>query len=178
MAFVDIHNVGPEEWRVIEGYPDYQISNFGKIKSFKKDKNGYDLKYMSTNFGHCLVDLFNVNHKGKKFLVHQLVLKAFVGPKPEGMVCNHKDGNKKNNCIDNLEYCTQQYNNQHALDTGLRKMPSGNSHWNGKRKFCKNGHEFSDDNTYEWDGHRICRRCQADRMYLRRNKKSKRHKYN
>ena len=171
-----------EEWRIIDGYPDYYVSNHGRIKSFKKNKkDGYILKFMTTNFGHFLVDLFDVNHKSKKLLVHQLVLRAFIGLKPIGLVCNHKDGNKANNSIENLEYCTQGENNQHALDTGLRVQPKGQEHWQGKKTHCKNGHEFTKENTYFWKNHRICRRCSADRAYSRRSnckRHSKRNKYN
>lgn len=45
---------------------------------------------------------------------HALVLRWFVGPRPMGMVINHKDGNKQNNNLDNLEYCTPRDNREHA----------------------------------------------------------------
>jgi hypothetical protein len=51
--------------------------------------------------------------------VHHLVLLAFVGPRPEGEHINHKDGNKLNNHISNLEYCTRSWNQAHAHHCGL-----------------------------------------------------------
>jgi serine/threonine protein phosphatase 1 len=71
-----------------------------------------------------VVDLHK-NNQGKTSSVHRIVAEAFL-PNPDNLPCvNHKDGNKYNNCVDNLEWCTYTHNNIHALKTGLRVIPSG-----------------------------------------------------
>lgn len=59
------------------------------------------------------------------FTVHSLVALAFIGERPGGYQINHKDGNKFNNHVDNLEYCTASENQQHAIRTGLRRIHRG-----------------------------------------------------
>ena len=59
---------------------------------------------------------------GKHEPIHHLVLTAFVQARPDGMVANHKDGNKLNNAADNLEWVTPSYNTAHAYQTGLAKQ--------------------------------------------------------
>jgi hypothetical protein len=83
------------------------------------------------------------NHKGYAYVklgrgksttksVHSLVLLAYVGVRPEGMQINHKDGDKTNNALINLEYCTPSENIKHALRTGLRNERYGVEHHNAK----------------------------------------------
>ena len=100
-----------------------EVSNFGEVKS-----HGKIIKGEITSGGYRRV---HVSHKGVqyKFLVHRLVAEAFIlNPKrlPE---VNHIDGNKQNNSVDNLEWCTRSQNTSHAFKTGLRN-------YNG----CKNPH--------------------------------------
>jgi hypothetical protein len=59
----------------------------------------------------------------KNRLVHRLVLEAWVGPCPDGCVTNHKNGDKADNCLKNLEYCTQSENMAHAYGYGLSPKP-------------------------------------------------------
>jgi hypothetical protein len=104
-----------EEWKDIAGYElYYQISNIGQVK--RKD-TGKILKNNIRN-GYEYVTLC-VNGQRKKFYVHRLVAIAFIpNPKSYEQV-NHKDGNKSNNKVDNLEWCTQKENLMHAFCTGL-----------------------------------------------------------
>lgn len=104
-----------EEWKDIAGYElYYQISNIGQVK--RKD-TGKILKNNIRN-GYEYVTLC-VNGQRKKFYVHRLVAIAFIpNPKSYEQV-NHKDGNKSNNKVDNLEWCTQKENLMHAFRTGL-----------------------------------------------------------
>ncbi len=60
---------------------------------------------------------------GKAHYIHDLIAEAFLGPKPENMVVNHKNGNTWDNRVGNLEYLSQGANNQHACDNGLRSPP-------------------------------------------------------
>ena len=66
---------------------------------------------------------FHIEHTGtqKACLVHRLVWECFVGEIPQGMQINHKDGNKSNNCLSNLELVTPKQNMSHAVETGLKK---------------------------------------------------------
>jgi hypothetical protein len=101
-----------ELWKKIEGFEDYQVSNLGNVKSFKFGKEKF-LKQSKTN-GYFHVSCFK-DGKQKKFNIHQLVAIAFLKHKPCGMnlVVNHKDFNKENNNVDNLELVTQRENANH-----------------------------------------------------------------
>lgn len=68
---------------------------------------------------------FTINGKTKKYSVHRLVATAFI-PNPNNYKCvNHKDGNKLNNRVENLEWCTYSENLKHAYDNNLRSKPKG-----------------------------------------------------
>lgn len=98
-----------EEWRTIEGYEGlYEVSNFGRVKSLKFDKEKVLQQGKNTN-GYLYVVLYKEG-KVKNFLVHRLVASAFID-NPNNYPCiNHKDENPSNNCVDNLEWCDQKYN--------------------------------------------------------------------
>ena len=103
-------------WKDIEGYKGhYQISNYGNVRSLKKDaflmKGGY-LK------GYKIISLWK-NGTGKMFRVHRLVAAAFI-PNPENKPCiDHIDGNRTNNHADNLRWVTakENSNNYNAPNT-------------------------------------------------------------
>lgn len=108
-----------EIWKDIEGYEGlYQISNFGRVKSFQKSSKYHSPKEMILkpsliNSGYGVVTLYNQN-KRQKFQVHRLVASAFI-PNLQNLPCvNHKDENKLNNCAENLEWCTYSYNNNYG----------------------------------------------------------------
>lgn len=113
-----VENLPNEEWRDIGGYEGlYQISNYGRVKSFARGTvivripaiSGDGYLYISTSK--------NGVHKNLK--IHRLVAQAFV-PNPEALPCvNHIDGNKLNNLPANLEWCTVAENNRHAIAAGL-----------------------------------------------------------
>ena len=111
-----------EEWKDIEGYEGlYQVSNFGNVKSlnYLHTKQPKLLSIKASNKGYVRVGL---NKKGlrKTKQVHILVAKAFI-PNPENKPeVNHKDGNKSNNRVDNLEWNTHSENIQHSWDNGLQ----------------------------------------------------------
>lgn len=102
-----------EIWANIPNYEDYQISNLGNVCSYKNGKRKL-LKGLIQNTGYLTVSLNN-----KKISVHRLVAITFIH-KPKGKnVVNHIDGNKLNNNIYNLEWCTTQENISHAFKNGL-----------------------------------------------------------
>ena len=91
----------------------YQVSNLGRVRSLGNDKTRKEriLKPKINNKGYLQVILCK-NGKVKTFLVHRLVATAFI-PNPDNLpVVNHRDENPLNNCVDNLEWCTQKYNVQ------------------------------------------------------------------
>ncbi len=107
-----------EEWKCIEEFPDYQISNLGRVKSLKLGRNNV-LKARKNGSGYLFVLLYG--YKKKNSSIHRLVLKAFKPiDHPELFQCNHIDGNKENNHINNLEWCTYSENEKHAYRIGLK----------------------------------------------------------
>lgn len=107
-------NAGAEIWQPVSGY-DYLVSNTGQVYSLKTERF---LKPHQNNYGYLLVILSH-HGKTKGFSVHRLVAQAFI-PNPESLPeINHKDGNKQNNNVDNLEWVTGKQNRLHAYLTGL-----------------------------------------------------------
>lgn len=105
-----------EIWKSVIGYEDkYQVSNFGRIKSrnYNHTKEEKILKLSTDNKGYLTVTLWS-NDKGKTYKVHRIVADTFI-PNNYNLPCvNHKDENKQNNHIKNLEWCTYSYNNTYG----------------------------------------------------------------
>jgi hypothetical protein len=109
-----------EIWKTIVGFKDYQISNYGRVKSLKYNKKKL-LKSGVINSGYLIVCLSN--SKIKKFkLIHRLIAHAFIPNADNKPQVNHKDGNKHNNHIDNLEWVDHSENMKHAYRSGLHSM--------------------------------------------------------
>ena len=111
-----------EIWKDIEGYEGlYQVSNLGRVKSLEKIRGVQFQKEkilipQTIKGGYLRIGL-SKNGKSTKFLIHRLVAEAFI---PKHFTVNHKDGNKTNNSLDNLEWVSQKENNIHAYQTGLK----------------------------------------------------------
>jgi len=120
-----------EIWKVIETHPDYLVSNLGRVKSLKRNCE-LILKPRTNKMGYFRVLLSNYGVP-KDFRIHQLVAIAFLNHIPNGMVdvINHKDFNKKNNAVYNLEIVTQRKNADHKEKEHSSKY-TGVS-WNKKR---------------------------------------------
>lgn len=115
-----------EIWKDIPDYEGlYQVSNLGNIKNIKRDT----IKKLTSNRdGYYVTKLSNKNKK-KVFLVHRLVAETFLNKQDykrlasekniniEELTVNHKDENKQNNKVNNLEWCTNKYNILYSLDT-------------------------------------------------------------
>ena len=104
-----------EEWRDIKGYEGkYQVSNLGRVKSLNYNKTGVEGYIAAENSrGYLRVGL-SKKGKRKMFSVHRLVAETFI-PNPNNYSqVNHKDENKQNNKVDNLEWCTPKYNSNYG----------------------------------------------------------------
>jgi hypothetical protein len=121
----------------------YQISNLGNVKSLSRLKihgkgvimtNDRILKPSISKKGYHSVELIK-NKKGVKIAIHRLVAIAFI-PNPENKPeVNHKDLDKSNNHVDNLEWCTHVENMRHANENGRMytlNPKKGEMHWNSK----------------------------------------------
>lgn len=115
-----------EIWKEIPNYEGYfEVSNLGNFRS--KDRQvpsrwggtrnypGKPLKVENMEDGYCRIVLMKDGHK-KRFMCHRLVAITFI-PNPNNLPqVNHIDGNRSNNCVENLEWCTQSDNERHAVD--------------------------------------------------------------
>ena len=132
-----------EIWNSISDYPEYEISTMGRIKyPIRKGSKPYSKRITSGGSSGDGYKTFEVrNCKGvKKTTIHRLMAKTFIPNPNEYKIVNHKDGNKKNNNIDNLEWCTRSHNTQHAYDNDLIS---------GKRKIYQL--DVNNNIIKEWD---------------------------
>lgn len=130
-----------ELWKNIEGYEGkYQISNNGNVKSLidnKGNKRELIRKPRIAKNGYYYVNLF-IGSKAKSKKIHRLVAEHFID-NPDNKPCvNHIDGNKLNNNVDNLEWCTFSENSKHAVEHGLMIMPKGVKNYMFKRHGAQN----------------------------------------
>lgn len=117
-----------EEWRDIKGLEGfYQVSNLGRVKSLERSyKRGnvsclqkeLIMKQSLLKRGYYQITFFYQKNKIRK-TVHRLVALAFIPNPLNKKTVNHKDGNKLNNCVSNLEWNTYKENTQHAFDNNL-----------------------------------------------------------
>ncbi len=118
---------------VVKDCPDYLVSKEGVVYSTITSK---ELTNVIAANGYYVVNLKTPDGKKKVINVHRLVAETFLTGHFEGAHVNHKDGNKLNNSLDNLEWCTNQENRDHAWETGLMdsklrkcKISLNNSDW-------------------------------------------------
>src|SRR4051812_39853202 len=93
------------EWRSIQGFPGYEVSNMGEVRSWYRGVVRILKLYQQPN-GYFRLSLCRSGRQQRRHgrYIHTLVLEAFQGPRPPGMEARHLDGNKSNNRNDNLRF--------------------------------------------------------------------------
>lgn len=113
-----------EFFAVVDGYDGYLVSNCGRVVSLK---TGRELAWQITPNGYAMVCLYK-NDQRFRALVHRLVADAFIDNPDSLPEVNHKDGDKLNNNVCNLEWMSREQNLRHAVDTGLFDTKARRSH--------------------------------------------------
>jgi hypothetical protein len=116
------------EWKVINGYPNYAISNDGQVKSIKFERF---LKGAKNSSGYLYVNLVE-NKMAKSFAIHRLVMEHFGIIAPENNIVDHIDHDKLNNHIDNLQWLSIQENTTKYYNNYDKKLEVIRLHNEGK----------------------------------------------
>lgn len=137
----------------------YEASYDGRIRRIGCENY---LKPCDDGYGYLTVSL-SVNGISKTKKVHSLVALAFL-VKPDGKYCiNHKDGNKKNNCADNLEYITQSENAYHAHDNHLSKTRKPILQLSTDGQILKEWRGLNEANRAGFDDQMVVRVCRGQK---------------
>ena len=162
-----------EEWRDVVGWEGYyQISNLGNLQSVARTvirSNGHPQSFRrrdlapAPSLGGYMGFVLQRPGQFKRLYIHQMVLEAFVGPRPTGQQARHKDGKNQNNTLVNLEWGTKRDNEQDKLRHGTDpKTVAG--------YICKRGHALKPPNVQprgNGSPHGACRACGNAHSYLR-----------
>lgn len=164
-----------ERWLPIPGYEGhYEVSDHGRVRSLDRVTPGKDganrpfrgrlLKPRPQRFGHLKVVLYSGKGQKRQRYVHQLVLEAFVGKRPDGAITCHNNGDPSDNRVENLRWGTHSENTtdriSHGTDPNLRKT------------HCPQGHEYVQENiVYGSHGERTCRTCRNARSRIAMRRK-------
>ena len=168
-----------ETWKSIPGHPGYEVSDLGRVRSvdrvrpypggYSKTLRGKPRQPSRDRAGRLRVPLPSPEGGTRTWLIHALVLTAFVGPRPEGMDGCHNNGDHTDNRLSNLRWDTKSENMLDAVRHG--------THFNASKTHCAQGHEYSPENTiYRKQSGRGCRECarKAIREAMRRRRAAER----
>lgn len=163
-----------ETWKPVVGWEDYlEVSDHGRVRSLDRITVGIEGKEYRfkgklrnpnrTKFGYLRMQLRHNGRESRAF-VHEIVLEAFVGPRPRGMEACHNDGDRTNNSLNNLRWDDRSGNVEDMVRHGTHNM--------ARVTHCPRGHAHSVWNcpTYVFrQGRRSCLACQRAHSYTRRN---------
>ena len=133
---MDNFNIEEEVWKDISGFEGiYQVSNLGRVRSLDRkvwnnkrksfySRKGKVLKPIATGGYHCVILRKSGEYTHKR--VHRLVADAFIPNPKELEYVNHKDENKRNNSLENLEWCTPKYNIYYGKNSKVRPVIATN----------------------------------------------------
>lgn len=131
-----------EQWKPVREFPDhYEVSTYGRVRrtmAYRGIQSGRIRK--PAMFGKYPGYLLSISQQSFARLMHRLVADAFLGPIPEGMQVNHKDGNKLNSHVTNLEIVTNSENRMHAyrvLGVKPNRAATGPKNHNAKLDWVK-----------------------------------------
>lgn len=159
-----------ERWLPVVGFEGfYEVSDHGHIRSVDRHiesrmpsghvrrqfRRGKPLKTSPGPDGYLSVHISR-DGQGVVRMVHHVVLEAFIGARPEGMITRHLEGDPTDNRLGMIVYGTPQENSQDKLRHG--------TDFNASKTHCDHGHEFTEENTYRYRGReRHCRTCKRER---------------
>ena len=137
-----------EVWKPVKGYEElYEVSDMGNVKALRRTVNSgkchrtweeHFIKFAVDGSGYFRTNLAK-DGVNKTVKVHRLVAEAFI-PNPLNLPeVNHIDGNKQNNCVENLEWCSHSENLKHAVKTGLKRL---DGEFNPSHKLTEDQIEF------------------------------------
>lgn len=163
-----------EVWKPVVGYEGlYEVSDQGNVRSLFRAgvaRNGTNywskgrmMKPSPDKWGHLQVGLNN-NTSPKVRRVHNLVMEAFVGPRPEGMETRHLNGIPSDNRLSNLTYGTRSENRMDMVKHGVHNM--------ARKTHCVRGHLLQEPNllpSVTKKGYRSCKACSRARSRVRYN---------
>lgn len=153
-----------ERWVPLEGFETHDISDHGRVRNRKTG----NIRTGTIGAQGYLTITLRKPETGRKtytFTIHSLVARHYLGPRPPGQVVRHKKG-KLNNHWTNLQYGTYAENAADMVADGKAGT------YNRNKTHCRNGHEYTEENTYRYRNERSCRKCGRDNQirYTRRKK--------
>lgn len=143
------------EWRTIPSFLGYSVSDDGQVRG----RRGL----LTQHIDACHYFRLGLYRDGKRIncRVHVLVAEAFLGPRPDGAVVRHVDGDHRHNTIGNLVWGTPSENVRDSVEHGTQR--------NIRKTHCPYGHPYDATNTtFEAAGNRKCRTCKRERERARR----------
>ncbi|AKJ72165.1 hypothetical protein GMA1_68 [Gordonia phage GMA1] len=177
---LDMHSVAHDEqeiWKAIPGLEGtHEVSSLGRVRSLDHvviskvgrviHRKSRIYKLTPSAYGYPMANL-----KRQKYLVHHLVLLAFVGPKEKGMGVLHRDDDKTNNRLSNLYYGSHSENMQDCVRNG--------HHTNAEKTHCRLGHEYSGSNVIiaKRGNGKVFRQCRVCRKLAQHKYDAKRRDY-
>lgn len=168
-----------EQWRAVPGYEGYyEVSDIGRVRAptrpdaLGRIRKAKILSPRTMPSGHKAIAL-SVGRVRRSFLVHHLVLMAFVGPRPDGLEGLHWNDVPDDNRVENLRWDTRRANILDSVRNGTHGMAS--------RTHCPKGHAYTEGNIYWYPatdeypaGRRACNECR--RTYREQHQEERREK--